>query len=327
MYQKSKIIDAHVHLMSLLYTQDIKHPKENPLDGDCVKNILKRMDQHGIDQAIGLVAQGISDLPLENDLTIKIAEALPDRFPAVMVGFSQPPGEPWNYDSRKAAEEIEGYLKHPVVKGLGEFAMESVSYMAEWPVVWDRLRPVFDVLAGAGACALFHTGVSPFFSRPENGERARARRSLYFSNPLFLDDIATEYPEVPLIIGHCGVQAYFYYGSYADMALILAARHRNVYLETSSVPFEVLKKAVADPAIGPEKLIFGSDSPAFYYHYTAENGNHYPTYGKTGPGNFQPDHYKYDLANIEKLPITENDKMMILGGTIARLFKLYSQRT
>lgn len=322
MYQRPSIIDAHVHLTSLLFMQDIISPKANPLDGDCVQNILKLMDRYGIDKAIGLVAQGLSNLPLENDITIKIAEALPERFPAVMVGFSQPQAEPWNYDSRKAAEEIESYLKNPIVKGLGEFALESVSYLAEWPDIWPRLRPVFDVLAGAKACALFHTGIAPFFQMPGDGGRKPSRRSMYFSNPIFIDDIATEYPDVPIILGHAGVQAYFYYGGYADMALALAARHRNVFLETSSVPYEVLKKAVSDPALGPEKLIFGTDSPAFFNHYTAENGEHYPTYGKSGFGSYMPDHYKYDMANIEKLPISENDKMMIMGGTITELFKL-----
>lgn len=323
MYQKGKIIDAHVHLTSLLFQQDIFAPKASPLDGDCVKTVLQFMDAHGIDQAIGLVAQGLSILPLENDIAIKIAEALPERFPAVMVGFSQPREEGWLYDSKKAAEEIDGYLNHAVVKGLGEFALEAVSYMAEWPEIWTRLRPVFDVLADRKACALFHTGVAPFFQIGGGSKlRPASKRSVWFANPVFIDDIATEYPDVPIIIGHAGVQSYFYYGNYADMALTLAARHPNVYLETSSTPFEVLKKAVKDPAIGSEKLIFGTDTPAFFNHYTAENGEMYPTYGKSGIGEYVPDHYKYDMANIDRLPISENEKMMIMGGTISKLFEL-----
>lgn len=93
-----------------------------------------------------------------------------------------------------------------------------------------------------------------------------------------------------------------------------AARHRNVYLEKSSAPFEVLKKAVEDPAIGPEKLIFGSDSPAFYDFFQSSDGEYYPSYGKTGPGPMAPDHYQYELRNIGRLPISESDKTLILGG-------------
>lgn len=318
MYQRAKVIDSHVHLGSFLFAPD----NENPLNGDCVKAILKSMDQNGVDQAIGLVSQGISQLPAENELLIRIAQAMPERFPAVMVGFSQPQNEPWLYDPMKAADEMNNYLKKPVVKGLGEFAFESVAYMAEWPDVWARLRPVFDALADNKACALFHTGVAPFFQMGGDGTRQQSRRSVWFANPAFIDDIATEYPDVPLIIGHTGVQSFFYYGTYADMALTVAARHRNVYLETSSTPYDVLKKAVEDPAIGSQKLIFGSDSPAFYHYYTGSDGEKYSTYGCTGPGKYMPDHYKYDLDNIERLPISESEKIMIKGGTIAELFKL-----
>lgn len=316
----NKIIDAHVHLTSLLFINDILNPKENLLDGDCVKAVLDLMDKHGIDQAIGLVAQGLSIMPVENDMLIKIAEQMPERFPAVMVGFTQPKDKPWFYDSQEAAKEIDRYLQNPIVKGLGEFALESVSYFAEWTEIWPRLRPVFDVLAAHRACALFHTGVAPFFQMGGDGTRKESRRSVWFSNPIFIDDIASEYPDVPIIIGHCGVQSYFYYGNYADAALVVAARHPNVYIETSSIPYEVLLKAIEDPAIGPEKIIFGSDTPAYYYHYTSENGEMYPTYGKMGPGKTTPDHYICDLENINRLPISDEQKKMILGGTIEKIF-------
>jgi predicted TIM-barrel fold metal-dependent hydrolase len=50
-----------------------------------------------------------------------------------------------------------------------------------------------------------------------------------------------------MIIGNIGVQGFYCFGSYADMALLVAARHDNVYLETSSAPLEVVEKAVIDP--------------------------------------------------------------------------------
>lgn len=319
-YKFQKIVDAHVHPGSMLFAQELFQQREDQRENPCVQSVTNLMDRHGVDQAIAIVSQGISPVHLENELVIKIAKQIPDRFPAVMVGFSQPQDEPWNYDSQAAADEIEGYLKNDIVKGLGEFAIEAVSYMGDWGSIWPRLRPVFEVLAAHHAPALFHTGVAPFMQFGNDGKRAVSRRSVYWGNPIFIDDIATEFPDVPIIIGHCGVQAYFFYGTYADMALTVAARHPNVYLETSSAPYEVLKKAVMDPAIGPEKLIFGTDSPAFYHYYTDENGEHYPTYGKTGPGECIPDHYKYDLEFVERLPVTENQKQMILGGTITRLF-------
>ncbi len=319
MYKAGNIIDAHVHTFSFLFQDDYFHPEKDVKDNACVQSILKLMDKNGIDQAVGLVSQGMSILPLENQAVIKIAKALPERFPYVMVGFSQPKDQPWLFDSQQAADEMETYLQDPIVKGFGEVALEAFGYMAEWPQVWPRLRPVFEVLAAHKAPALFHTGIAPFMQMGSDGARVQSRRSVYFGNPMLIDDIAAEFPEVPIIIGHAGVQSYFYYGSYADMALIVAARHGNVFLETSSVPYEVLQKAVEDPAIGPEKIIFGSDSPAFYGHFQSSKGEYYPTYGKTGPGEFVPDHYKYELDYIQRLPITEAQKQMILGGTLQKI--------
>lgn len=320
MYAPIKKIDAHVHLTSLLFAQELFQQKEDIRDNECVKACFQRMDEHGIDQCLAIPAQGLSIPPIENPMLLKMAEAFPDRIAGIMVAFTQPQDKPWEYDPGAAAQEIEGYLKHPVVKGLGELALESLGFMGEWSQVWPRLRPVFDVLAEHNAPCLFHTGAAPHFAPPGQQGRVRSRRSLYFSNPALIDDIAEEYPDVPLIIGHAGIQGFFYYGSYADMALTVAARHPNVYIETSSVPCEVLLKCVEDPAIGPEKLIFGTDTPAFYgYYKSPSRGEYYPSYGKTGPGEVMPDHYPVDMANIERLPITDLQRQMIMGGTIARL--------
>ena len=319
MYHITKKIDAHVHFTSFLFPQDLFPPLPDPLQGDCVKNCLAMMDRHGIEQCVAMIAQGVSILPMENEIAIKLAEAHPDRVAGVMVGFSQPQEKPWEYDPQKAADEIENYMKNPVVKGFGEMALASVGYMAEWPEVWQRLRPVFDVLAAHNAPVSFHTGAFPQFAGPDN-TRKPSTRELYFSNPALIDDIAVEYPDVPIIIAHAGIQGFFYYGSYADMALTIAARHHNVYIETSSIPYEVLLKCVEEPAIGPEKLIFGSDSPAFFRYYKSPSrGEYYPTYGKTGPGSIMSDHYHYDLENINRLPITDEERQMIMGGTILRL--------
>ena len=319
MYRSGKIIDAHVHTSSFLFQDDYFHPEKDIMDNNCVQSILKLMDKNGIDQGIGIVSQGMSVLPLENQAALRIAEALPERFPYVMVGFTQPEDTPWLYDTQKAADEMEAYLQNPIVKGFGEVALEAFGYMAEWSQVWPRLRPVFEVLAAHNAPALFHTGAAPFMQMGKGEKRPESRRSMYFANPLLIDDIATEFPDVPIIIGHTGCQSYFYYGYYADMALTVAARHPNVYIETSSAPYEVLLKASEDPAIGPEKIIFGSDLPAFYGYYHSSNGDNYSTYGKTGPGEFVPDHYRHELDHINRLPVTEAQRQMILGGTIERI--------
>lgn len=328
--KNSIIIDAHTHpagpAMESVedYTEMERLMLAQQAESERVDSILARMDKYGVDQAIGLISQGISILPEENERLIKVAQEYPGRFPAVMVGFSTPP-VPFEFKGEDAAREIESYLKIREVKGVGEWALMGASGMEEWPQLWARYRPIMDVLAEHKAVAHFHTGIAPYLHRSprvrDNGQPGWcAQRTLFFSNPAFIDDIATEYPEVSIIIAHIGVQGFYYFGSYADMALLVAARHDNVYLETSSAPIEVVEKAVCDPAIGPEKVIFGTDTPApfGYYRYKDEV---YPSYSKRPPASY-PDHYKYDLTVVEQLPIHDRERDLILGDNIARILGL-----
>ena len=324
------IIDTHTHpagpAMESVgdYSEMERLMLAQQVETERVESILERMDKYGVHQAIGLISQGISILPDENEKLIQVAREHPDRFPAVMVGFSTPP-VPYEFNSEEAAREIDSYFKHPEVKGVGEWALMAASGMETWPELWARYRPIMDVLAEHKAVALFHTGVAPYLHRSprirSNGKQGwSAQRTLWFCNPSFIDDIATEYPEVSIIIAHFGVQGFYYFGTYADMALLVAARHDNVYLETSSAPLEVVEKAVCDPAIGPEKVIFGTDTPAPFGHYRYKD-NIYPSYSKSPPATY-PDHFKYDLAVIEQLPLHDREKDMILGGNIARILGL-----
>jgi hypothetical protein len=57
------------------------------------------------------------------------------------------------------------------------------------------------------------------------------------------------------------------------------------------LPALVVEKAIRDPAIGAERVIFGTDTPAPFGHYRYK-GTAYPSYGKNPPDNY-PDHYKY----------------------------------
>ena len=320
-----KIIDAHTHPVGsptemLAHLKDYRQmsemlcglaeqmrnkPPEAPGNPEglppLAARIVEQMDKYGVDQAIPLAVFDFANQP-----SIELVRGCGDRFPAFMAGLDITPG----FDGEETARKLEAYLSIPEVKGVGEWSLAAGSSNEDWPALFAKCRPILDVIAAHKAPVLFHTGTAPFTEI----------RALWFYNPVFIDDIAREYPEVPIIIGHMGVQGYFYYGTYADMALMVAARNPNVYLETSSAPFEVVEKAVCDPAIGPEKIIFGSDTPAVYTYYEYK-GEHYPTYGKRPPSTM-PDHYKYDLANIERLKISKEEKEMILGNNISQILGL-----
>jgi predicted TIM-barrel fold metal-dependent hydrolase len=304
------IIDSHVHVLS----------------PDQAKMVLGLMDEHQVKKALALVGIGLSPFPAANEGVLAAVHAFPDRLPAAMVGFSTPE-DLSTFDGERAAKEVEPYLKLPEVKGVGEWALEAVGGMDEWTSVWPRLRPIMDVVAENNKAVLFHTGMAPFVQRrPAKRTTGHdgwvSHRSVWWHNPVFLDDVAVEYPDVPVIIAHVGVQGCFFYGSYADMALMVAAKNPNVYLETSSAPSEVVAKALAEPAIGASRILFGTDTPAPFDYYQFE-GSTYPSYSGMAlePTRIR-NHYPECLRVIEELDVSPDQKQMILGGNAARLFNL-----
>jgi predicted TIM-barrel fold metal-dependent hydrolase len=304
------VIDAHVHIFS----------------AEQAGMLSALLDAHGVDRALGLSAIGLSKYPEANESILEAVRAFPDRFPVAMVGFSTPQ-DLSSFDGEAAAREIEPYLKMPEVAGVGEWALEAVGGWDEWADVWPRLRPIMDAVAEAEKCVCFHTGMAPFpQKKPAVRSNGRdgwiSHRSLWWHNPVFLDDVAAEYPDVPIIVSHVGVQGCFFYGAYADMALMLAARNPNVYLETSSAPAEVVAKAVCEPAIGPSRVLFGTDTPAPFDYYRFEDKT-YPSYaGMFSEPERLRDHYPECLGIINGLSLDPGEKQMILGGNAKRLLRL-----
>ena len=63
----------------------------------------------------------------------------------------------------------------------------------------DRaVYPLYEVVAEAGLPALFHTGHSGMGSGLPGGGGIR----LKYSNPMYVDDVAVDFPEMPIILAH-----------------------------------------------------------------------------------------------------------------------------
>ena len=91
---------------------------------------------------------------------------------------------------------------------------------------------------------LFHCGYSPL--SPKMHQR--------FSIMEDYRDIASWYKDVPIILGHSGIDEW-------ETAVSIAKEYEHVYLELSGQPPEVIKKIIKK--IGSDRLLFGSDWP--YY--------------------------------------------------------------
>lgn len=109
----------------------------------------------------------------------------------------------------------------------------------------DNLAPLYQLCQERKIPVMVHTGTSVF-----PGARGK------FGDPMFCDDVAVDYPELPLILAHGGRPLWF------DTAFHLVRRHPNVYMDLSGIPPKQLLihfprlEAIAD------KCLFGTDWPS-----------------------------------------------------------------
>ena len=91
---------------------------------------------------------------------------------------------------------------------------------------------------------VFHTGTSVF-------PRARNR----FSDPLFVEDVAIDFPDLTIVLAHGGRPVWM------ESAVFLARRFPNVWLEVSGVPPSRLLAYFPQLPRIAEKVLFGTDWP------------------------------------------------------------------
>ncbi len=92
---------------------------------------------------------------------------------------------------------------------------------------------------------MFHTGTSIF---------PRARN--VYADPMPIDDVAVDFPRIPIILAHAGRPLY------GETAFFLARRHPNVHLDLSGIPPKLLPRYVPRLAEIPDKILWGTDWPA-----------------------------------------------------------------
>lgn len=149
--------------------------------------------------------------------------------------------------------------------------------------VFQEIRPddarvfsALETMAPRGLPVCFHTGPARkgFIPSPVEG----------YAHPLLLEKTVAAFPRIPFIFAHMALQ-------YAPLAIELAQKYQNIFLDTSLQPAKSISQALK--ALGPERLVFGSDWPL---------GNPVVT-----------------LKNIRTACRDECSRALILAGNIKRL--------
>jgi predicted TIM-barrel fold metal-dependent hydrolase len=176
--------------------------------------------------------------PVSNEEVAEVAAANSD----VLIPFASVDPNRANAakEARRLIEEhgVRGFKFHPNLQAF--FPNDRLAY------------PLYDVIAEAGLPALFHTGHSGIGSGLPGGGGVR----LKYSNPIHVDDVAADFPELPIVLAHPSFP-------WQDEAISIAMHKPEVYIDLSGwspkyFPPQLVRYA---NTLLKRQVLFGSDYP------------------------------------------------------------------
>ncbi len=153
--------------------------------------------------------------------------------------------DPWKgkmavREARRLIEDhgIKGFKFHPTMQGF--YPNDRMAY------------PFYEVLAEHGCIGLFHTGQTGVGSGMPGGNGMR----LKYSHPMYLDDVAVDFPDMKIIMAHPSFP-------WQEEALSVAQHKPNVYIDLSGWSPKYFPDILVRycNSILKKKVLFGSDWP------------------------------------------------------------------
>ena len=143
-------------------------------------------------------------------------------------------------EARKLIEEhgVKGFKFHPTVQGFEPY---------------DRMAwPIYEVIAEYKLPAIFHSGHSGIGSGMRCGGGLRLRNS----NPMLLEDVAIDFPDIQIVIAHPS-------WPWQDEAISLAMHKPNVWIDLSGWSPKYFPPQLVQYAntLLKDRVLFGSDYP------------------------------------------------------------------
>ncbi|MGE5640300.1 MAG: amidohydrolase family protein [Clostridia bacterium] len=135
---------------------------------------------------------------------------------------------------------VKGFKFHPTVQDF--FPNDPMAY------------PLYEVIAEAKLPALFHSGQTGVGAGTPGGGGLR----LKYSNPMLLDDVAADFPDMPIVIAHPSFP-------WQEEALSVATHKPQVYIDLSGWSPKYFPPILVQYAntLLKDKILFGSDYPVF----------------------------------------------------------------
>jgi predicted TIM-barrel fold metal-dependent hydrolase len=226
--------------------------------------IVRYLRDNGVDYAVALAELSpITTGVLRNEEVVELCQEVECLIPFCNVN---------PFLVADLAGELERYVTEMGFRGVKLYPTYQHFYANE-----SRLYPLYAKAQELGIPVMIHTGSSIF-----RGSR------LKYGDPLYMDDVAVDFPELTLLMVHSGR------GFWYDRAYFLAKLHANLYMEISGLPPQRLLEYFPELERVADKVIFGSDWPGM-------------------------PRIKRNIELIRALPLSEETKEKILGGNAARI--------
>jgi len=211
--------------------------------------------------------------PIPNE---EIAEAARDNADVLIPFASVDPARP------DALERVRRLIDEHGVKGF-KFHPNIQAFFPNDPAAY----PLYEAIAAAGLPALFHTGHSGIGTGLPGGGGLR----LKYSDPMCLDDVAADFPELQIVLAHPSFP-------WQDEAISICLHKANVWIDLSGWSPKYFPQQLVQYANTQlrEKVLFGSDFPLI-----------------------TPDRW---LADFEQAPFRDEVRPLILKENAVRLLGL-----
>ena len=196
-------------------------------------------ERHMVAVIFTVDAETVTGRPaVPNDEIAEVAAANPD----VLIPFaSVDPNKPGAVDEARRLirdHDFRGFKFHPNIQAF--FPNDRAFY------------PLYELIAEADLPALFHSGHSGIGAGLPGGGGIR----LKYSNPMCVDDVAVDFPELTIVLAHPSFP-------WQDEAISVALHKRQVYLDLSGWSPKYFPPQLVQYAntLLKDRVLFGSDYP------------------------------------------------------------------
>lgn len=272
-------IDVHVHLETELEDNAANEAAQKYFGKSGVGRHRHELAEYYRARKIGCVIFTVDERltgrpPIPNDEIVAFAAENAD----IMFAFA-------SVDPTRGAEAVAEAERLIAAGGIRGFKLHPP--LQQFHPNEQRIYPFYEVLNAAKLPVIFHTGHSGIGTGMPGGGGVR----LKYGNPMDIDDVAVDFPAMPIIMAHPSFP-------WQDEAISVCLHKPQVYIDLSGWSPKYFSPTLVQYAntLLKHKVLFGSDYPLI-----------------------APDRW---LADFEKIAIKDEVRPLILKENAMRLFGL-----